>query len=55
MPEKEKKTVETLKKAVSVLPEGKEEYLFGYAEGAVAAVERKQDGRSDDPPADRPA
>ena len=55
MPVKEKKAVETLKKAVSVLPEGKVEYLLGYAEGAVAAAERKQDGQGDDPPTDRPA
>ena len=42
MPEDEKKTVETLKRAVSVLPEGKVEYLLGFAEGAVAAAEKKQ-------------
>lgn len=40
MPEKEKRTVETLAKAVNVLPEGKVEYLLGFAEGAVAAAEK---------------
>ena len=33
MPEKEKKAAETLAKAVNVLPEGKVEYLLGFAEG----------------------
>lgn len=41
MAEKEKKAAETLAKAVNVLPEGKVEYLLGFAEGAVAATERK--------------
>lgn len=54
MPNTEKKTVETLKKAVSVLPEGKVEYLLGYAEGAVAAAEKKLGGQNGGLPPDRP-
>lgn len=54
MPEKEKRTVETLKKAVSVLPEGKVEYLLGYAEGAVAAAEKKHGGQDCGLPHDQP-
>lgn len=52
MPEKEKKAAETLAKAVSVLPEGKVEYLLGFAEGALAGAERKQGGQGDAPPTD---
>lgn len=55
MPEKEKKAVETIKKAVSVLPEGKVEYLLGYAEGAVAASEKKQQSPPTNQATDRPA
>lgn len=40
MPDKEKRAAETLAKAVSVLPEGKVEYLLGFAEGAVAAAKK---------------
>ena len=40
MPEKEKRTVETLAKAVNILPEEKVEYLLGFAEGVVAVTEK---------------
>lgn len=58
MPEKEKKAAETLAKAVNVLPEGKVEYLLGFAEGAVAAAEKKAGSEPQEPgseSADRPA
>ncbi len=44
----EKKIVQTIAAAVSILPDGKREYILGYAEGVIAAsgrpgAERLQD------------
>lgn len=41
MSEESKKIMESLKSAVNVLPEGKREYLRGYAEGVIAMAERR--------------
>ena len=39
MDEQEKKVSESLIRAVALLPEGKREYLMGYAEGVAAMAE----------------
>lgn len=39
MDDKEKKLSESLIRAVTLLPEGKREYLMGYAEGVAAMAE----------------
>lgn len=46
MDDKEKKLSESLIRAVTLLPEGKREYLMGYAEGVAAMAEatREKDG-----------
>lgn len=54
MPDKERKAAETLAKAVSVLPEGKVEYLLGFAEGAVAAAKKVALKPQEEPSADDP-
>ena len=36
MSEREKKIVESLAEAMNILPEGKKEFLMGYAEGVAA-------------------
>lgn len=41
MSEKEKKIAENLAKACEVLPDGKKEFLLGYAEGVAAMAEKK--------------
>lgn len=45
MNDKEKEVVESLTKAFEALPEGKKEFLLGYAEG-VAAMQNKQEEKS---------
>lgn len=40
MSEKEKHVAETLAKVLEVLPEGKKEYLIGYAEGVTAMAQQ---------------
>lgn len=52
MSEKEKQSAEALAKALEVLPDGKKEYLIGYAEGVTAMAEKAAER---DPPTDRPA
>lgn len=37
MSEKEKSRLETIKAAMNLLPEKKQEYIIGYAEGVIAA------------------
>lgn len=56
MSEKEKKTAEALAKVLEVLPDGKKEYLIGYAEGVTAMAEKvsAQEGPPVKPPTDRP-
>lgn len=41
MSEKEKQIIQSLKKSVNALPEGKREFLRGYAEGVAAMAEKK--------------
>ncbi len=36
----EKKILQTIAAAVSILPDGKREYIRGYAEGVIAASNR---------------
>lgn len=47
MSTKEKEIVKSITEAVSTLPEGKREYLLGYAEGVLAMADRT---RCDNPP-----
>ena len=42
MSEREKKLADTIAKAVTQLPEGKREFLLGYAEGVAAMTEAKE-------------
>ena len=51
MSTKEKDLVKSITEAVSTLPEGKREFLLGYAEGVLAMADRTR--REDPPPADR--
>lgn len=54
MSEREKKLADTIAKAVTQLPEGKREFLLGYAEG-VAAMAAQQQEKEPEPetPADK--
>lgn len=40
MSEKEKHVAETLAKVLEILPDGKKEYLIGYAEGVTAMAQQ---------------
>ena len=42
MSEKEKKIANNLGKALEMLPDGKREFLIGYAEGVAAMASRQQ-------------
>lgn len=44
MSTKEKEIVRTITEAVSALPEGKQEYILGYAEGVIAMADRMKPG-----------
>ena len=48
MSEREKKIAENLAKACEILPDGKKEFLLGYAEGVAAMAEKpKTDDRDE--------
>lgn len=42
MSEREKKLADTIAKAVTKLPDGKVEYLLGYAEGVAAMAAKSE-------------
>lgn len=44
MSEREKKLADTIAKAVTQLPEGKREFLLGYAEGVAAMAAKNPRG-----------
>lgn len=52
MSEQDKKSIiEKLGKAAELLPEGKREYLIGYAEGVAAMAAKNQDQETESRPA----
>lgn len=55
MSEKEKRTAETLAKALEALPDEKKEFLLGYAEGVTAMAEKKAERDPINQSTERPA
>lgn len=51
MSEKEKSHLETIKAAMNLLPEKKQEYIIGYAEGVIAASASTAQEREEKEPA----
>lgn len=43
MSEKEKQAGQRMKEAIPLLPENKLEFLLGYAEGVIAASQRREE------------
>lgn len=48
MSEKEKEIGQTIEKVLSKLPDGKKEYLLGYAEGLAAMADQQKQAANGD-------